>query len=333
MRIGYDPANLDQTCFNKLKEPITMPMQFGLMMRNGNHRCPGAGRFVRFEELKDLARAGEAAGFSTLFAPDHLLFRGRPPMVAEGETCGLWEAWTLLTGLAGVTERITIGPFVVCTAFRNPALLAKMADTFDEVSGGRLILGLGAGWHKPEFDAFGYSFDKLVSQFDEAMQVIYPLLRTGHVDFKGQYYEARDCELLPRGPRGNDIPIMIGAHGPRMMRLVAKYADEYNTVTHADPAEVAEPFAMLDAACDEVGRDRSAVLKTAGCFLMQEGSNQDPGGLPEKYIGGSEDQIVETMLGFHAAGVRHMTCFLSPWNTKGVERFGRVIERVQKATA
>ena len=102
---------------------------------------------------------------------------------------------------------MTLGPFVACTSFRNPALLAKMADTLDEVSGGRLILGLGAGWHQPEFDAFGYPWDHLVGRFEEALRVIVPLLREGHVDFRGQYYVARECELRPRGPRSSGPPI------------------------------------------------------------------------------------------------------------------------------
>ncbi|MFN8525069.1 MAG: LLM class flavin-dependent oxidoreductase [Chloroflexota bacterium] len=303
-------------------------MQFGLMMRSGEYLCPGAGRIVPWTELRDIARVAEDVGFDGLFAPDHLLFRDWPGKVPEGETRGLWEVWTVLSALAEATKRVTIGPFVMAMGFRNPALLAKMADTLDEVSGGRLILGLGSGRAEPEHTAFGYPFDHIYSRFDEALQVMVPLLRTGHVDFEGRYYQMRDCELRPRGPRGGNIPIWIGARGPRMLRLVAKYSDGYNTLTHVDASEVSAPFAQLRDACQDVGRDFSSMYLTAGANLMLPGSEHDPGGLPESYIGGSDDEIVERLKGFEAAGVQQMTFFLSPWSAKGVEGFGRVIERM-----
>src|SRR5215216_3659600 len=202
----------------------TNRLQLGLELRNGELRWPGGGRTVGWSELREMAIIAEAVGFDTLFVADHLLFRNSPPLVMpEGESRGVWEAWTLLSPLAEATSRVALGPFVACTSFRNPALLARMADTLDEVSGGRLILGLGAGWHQPEFDAFGYPFDHRASRFAEAIQIIVPLLREGRVDFRGQYYRADDCELRPRGPRPNGPPIWIGAWGSRMMGLVARY--------------------------------------------------------------------------------------------------------------
>ncbi len=115
------------------------------------------------------------------------------------------------------------------TKFRNPAILAKMAATLDAISGGRLILGLGAGWHAPEFEAFGIPFDHRVDRFEEALQIIVPLLHTGQVDFQGRYYRTPNCELRPRGPRASGPQILIGAAGPRMLRLAARYADAWNT--------------------------------------------------------------------------------------------------------
>ena len=305
-------------------------LQLGLMMRNGQNQPAGAGRVVRWTELRELAKLAEEIGIDTLFVPDHLIFRNAPPIVVpEGESRGVWEAWTLLTALAAVTTRVTLGPFVACTAFRSPALLAKMADTLDEVSDGRLILGLGAGWHPPEFDAFGYPFDHLAGRFDEALQIILPLLREGHVDFAGQYYQARECELLPRGPRPHGPPIWIGAKGPRMMRLVARHADAYNTVTHATPASLAEPFGRLDDACREVGRDPSTIKRTAGCFVMLPGAEDDAPGLPDQSIRGTTEEVADQLRAFHAAGVEHMTCFLGPWNARGLEAFGRVIQALR----
>ena len=155
------------------------------------------GHTPRWNEIKASAQHAEAAGFDSLWLPDHLIYdygnSGRP-------LHGVWECWSILTSLAAVTTRVEIGTTVVCTSFRNPALLAKMADTVDEISGGRLILGLGAGNHEPEFRAFGYPFDHLSGRFEESLQIIRGLLRNGKVDFQGQYYTARECELRPRGP-------------------------------------------------------------------------------------------------------------------------------------
>jgi alkanesulfonate monooxygenase SsuD/methylene tetrahydromethanopterin reductase-like flavin-dependent oxidoreductase (luciferase family) len=229
-----------------------------------------------------------------------------------------------------VTSRVTIGPFVACTGFRNPALLAKMADTLDEVSGGRLILGLGAGWHEPEYTAFGYPFDHLAGRFEEALQIIVPLLREGHVDFRGRYYEARECELRPRGPRPTGPPIWIGAAKPRMLRLVARYADAYNTVWHAGPDELAGPFGELDAACREVGRDPRTVARTAGCFVTLPGSEHLASAPPGRAVTGTPAEIAARLHAFAVAGARHMTIILDPWDARGIERFGSVIEALRK---
>jgi alkanesulfonate monooxygenase SsuD/methylene tetrahydromethanopterin reductase-like flavin-dependent oxidoreductase (luciferase family) len=153
-------------------------------------------------ELRQMARLAEQVGFDSLFVPDHLIFRASAYWAfPEGDSRGTWEAWTLLGALAEATSRAELGTYVSAGIFRQPALLAKMAVTLDEVSGGRLILGLGSGSHQPELTAFGFSSDHLASRFDEALQVLVPLLREGHVDFSGRYYQARDCELLPRWKR------------------------------------------------------------------------------------------------------------------------------------
>jgi alkanesulfonate monooxygenase SsuD/methylene tetrahydromethanopterin reductase-like flavin-dependent oxidoreductase (luciferase family) len=154
-----------------------------------------------------------------------------------------------------MTHRVELGSLVACTAFRNPALLAKMADTIDEISGGRLIVGLGAGWDGPENQAFDIKSDHRVDRFEEALQIIVPLLRTGRVDFAGKYYQARDCELRPRGPRPGGPPILIGAKGPRMLRLAASYADLWNAEgPMRQPGEIIPLRASGDAACAAVGR-------------------------------------------------------------------------------
>src|SRR5690348_13598032 len=160
------------------------------------------GKTPRYAEIRDLAREAEAVGLDSIWGFDHLLFR-----FPDQPTAGIWEVWTILSALADATQRVELGTLVMCVPFRNPALLAKMADTLDEVSDGRFILGLGAGWHEPEFDAFGAPFDHRASRLEEALKIIVPLLREGKVDFEGRFYQARDCVLLPRGrrPRGPKI--------------------------------------------------------------------------------------------------------------------------------
>ncbi|HLY25202.1 MAG TPA: LLM class flavin-dependent oxidoreductase, partial [Aggregatilineales bacterium] len=150
------------------------------------------GRTPTFKDLQTMAQVAEQSGLDSFWLADHLIYR----FPGQDETAP-WEAFTMLSALAAVTARIEIGSIVACTSFRPPALLAKMADTLDEISSGRFILGLGAGWHQPEYEAFGYPFDHLASRFEEALKIIVPLLREGHVDFQGKYYSVSNCVLRP----------------------------------------------------------------------------------------------------------------------------------------
>ena len=210
---------------------------------------PGVAR--RYVLIRDLVQQAEAEGFDSIWIYDHLLMR-----FPDQPTEGPWESWTILTALAEATQKVELGTIVLCTQFRNPALLAKMAATFDEVSNGRLILGLGAGWHEPEFKAFGYPFDHRVGRFEEALKIIGPLLREGHVDFTGKYYQAPDCEILPRGPRPKGPPILIAGKGARMLRLTARHADLWNTAWLRKPEPLVARKAAIDPATIIRGLDR-----------------------------------------------------------------------------
>ena len=186
-------------------------------------QLPEVERDVRWAEVRAMALLAEDVGFDSLWVGDHLLYR-----TPEGTPRGPWEAWSQLAALAAATTRVELGPLVAATSFHAPAMIAKKAATIDEISGGRLILGLGAGWHETEYRAFGFPFDHRVSRFEEAFTIIRTLLREGEIDFDGRFYQARDCALRPRGPRAAGPPIMVGSIGERMLAITAPHVDLWN---------------------------------------------------------------------------------------------------------
>jgi alkanesulfonate monooxygenase SsuD/methylene tetrahydromethanopterin reductase-like flavin-dependent oxidoreductase (luciferase family) len=182
-----------------------------------------AGATPRWSDILAMAQAAEAVGFDSVWVSDHVGF-GDP----DGEWSGAWESWTLLSAIAASTARVRLGTYVTCTPFRNPALLAKMAETLDEVSGGRLILGLGAGWNEPEFRAYGFPFEDRFDRFEDSLRIICSMLRTGTAHHDGTAAQARGARLEPRGPRPGGLPVMVGAGGPRMLRLTADRTKQRN---------------------------------------------------------------------------------------------------------
>src|SRR5918993_1332244 len=165
---------------------------------------------VPFPELIAMAQLAEQVGFDSLWLGDHLLYD-----LAVGPR-GPWEVWTSLAALAASTSTIEIGPLVACTSFHAPAMLAKQAATVDAISGGRLILALGAGWNPPDYRAFGFPYDHRVSRFDEAFTIIRTLLTEGAIDFHGEYHDVTGCVLHPMSPRPGGPPLMVGSIGDRM---------------------------------------------------------------------------------------------------------------------
>ncbi|MDP8922510.1 MAG: LLM class flavin-dependent oxidoreductase [Chloroflexota bacterium] len=310
-------------------------MQIGIMMRSGRGRASGAtDNPLRWRELSAMAQLAEEIGTDTLCVPDHLLFRTSGSVtLPEGETRGNWECFSILSALAATTRRATLLTMVACTSFRNPGLLAKIADTVDEVSDGRLLLGLGAGWHAPEYAAYGFPFEQRVSRFEEALRIIVPLLRGETVTFHGQFYDADDLVLVPRGPRPGGPPIWIGARRPRMLGLVAKYADAYHTdmlldVNGTGAAE--ELFKVVDDACRAVGRDPATLARTSGAAIAVEGADEVPGGPPAVCLRGSTEQIAEKLAAYAALGIRHFTFWLYPLSMQGVERLAPIVEAAHK---
>jgi alkanesulfonate monooxygenase SsuD/methylene tetrahydromethanopterin reductase-like flavin-dependent oxidoreductase (luciferase family) len=273
----------------------------------------------RWSELRALAREAEAVGFDALFVPDHLLMRGsRYWGIPDSETRGVWEAWTVLAALAEATSRVALGPFVTPTGFRNPALLAKMAATVDELSGGRLILGLGCGTPAPEYAAFGVPSDHLVARFEEALRIVVPLLRDGRVDFAGRYHAARDCELAPRGPRAGGPPIWIAAFRPRMLELAVRWGDGFVTAWHSRPEALSEPFAGVRAA--------PRLQKVVGTIVALDDGLR----FPQEVLRGPTDELAAQLDAFRLAGADHVVCMLYPRDRRGLERFAPVVDALRR---
>ena len=301
-----------------------------------------AGETLAWDDVLTITQTAEQAGFDSVWLPDHLLISmaetlrnigaAVSPEIEARAPQGSWDGWMLLAGLAAVTSRIELGTLVTCTSFRNPPLLAKMADTIDEISGGRLILGLGAGDSQYEHRAFGYPLDHLVGRFEEALIIIRTLLREGWIDHRGRYYQARACELRPRGPRQQGPPIMIGTlgAGPRMVRLTAQYADIWNGwlgSTVSDPALIPPIRTIIDEGCLKYGRDPATVKRTAGVqvIVADDGSRHGP-------IQGSIEEIVATLARFQEHGIDHLQIWLNPTTRDHLEAFLPVLERLKGAS-
>src|SRR5579864_1074076 len=207
-------------------------------------QLPEVERPVRWPEVRALATAAEDAGFDSVWLGDHMLYRGdgRPER-------GPWDVWTQLAAIAAVTERVHLGPLVAATAFHAPGVIARMATSLDEISRGRLVLGIGAGWNEIEFRAFGFPFDRLVSRFEESFEIVRRLLVGERVSFAGTFVTVADAVVLPRPARR--VPLMIGANRPRMLRIALPYVDAWNT-WYEPYGNTVEGFAQENARIDAI---------------------------------------------------------------------------------
>jgi alkanesulfonate monooxygenase SsuD/methylene tetrahydromethanopterin reductase-like flavin-dependent oxidoreductase (luciferase family) len=293
---------------------MTRPCKIGVQL-------PEVERSVPWPEYLDLARRAEALGFDSVWVGDHLIYD-----LPGGVTRGPYEAWTTLAAIAAATSRVELGPLVASTSFHAPAMLAKQAATVDAISGGRLIVALGAGWNQREYTAFGFPFDRRVSRFEEALSIIAPLLRTGHCTFAGQFYEVEDCVLDPAPVRPGGPPLVVGSNSPRMLGIALPVVDAWNVWWSIYGNSVEGYAAVVADVASRVPAGRT-VLATAAVLVTLPGGSG-------RLMGEDYDATVRTVglddLAAHvramaAAGASHLQLVLDPITAESMDLVGEVL--------
>jgi alkanesulfonate monooxygenase SsuD/methylene tetrahydromethanopterin reductase-like flavin-dependent oxidoreductase (luciferase family) len=275
---------------------------------------------ARWSEIRAMARLAEELGFDTIWTPDELLWRSE-----DGPPQGFWEAVAMAGAVAAVTSTASVGTWVLSALHRNAGLTAKAAETLDEISGGRFIFGLGAGHSWPgQAHAFGLPEDRIFDRFDEALNVIVPLLRSGYVDVEGTWHTARDLPQAPVGPRPGAIPLLIGGNGPKGQRHAVRHADIWSGYVEerAHPDEMAPRIASLEAICAEEGRDPGSIGRSVGLVVSPLAHS----GERESALSGSAGEIADAFRSFEAVGCTRLEVMLSPGTLAAMEALGRVLE-------
>src|SRR4051794_2926218 len=293
---------------------MTRPCKVGVQL-------PEVERYVPWPDYLDLARRAEAVGFDSIWVGDHLVYD-----LPGGVTRGPYEAWTTLAAIAAVTERVEIGPLVASTGFHAPAMLAKHAATVDAISHGRLILGLGAGWNRREFEAFGLPYDRRVSRFEEALAIIVPLLREGRATFHGRFYDVDDCVLDPRPAREGGPPIMLGSNSPRMLRIGLPVVNSWN-VWWSVYGNSVEGFAEAKAEVDAVMPKGRYVEATAAVLVTLPGGHGRlmGDGYDAKVTTIPSDDLAEHVRRLADAGATHLQLVLDPITADTIDTVGAAL--------
>jgi alkanesulfonate monooxygenase SsuD/methylene tetrahydromethanopterin reductase-like flavin-dependent oxidoreductase (luciferase family) len=296
-------------------------------------QLPEVERVVRWPELSEMIRTAEGIGLDSIWVGDHLLYTDR-----GDEPVGPWEAWSQLAAIAAITEHVQLGPLVAATSFHNPAMMAKKAATIQDISGGRLILGLGAGWNEAEYRAFGFPYDHRVSRFEEAFTIIRGLLREGHADHDGSYYQVDDLALLP--PASHPAPpLMVGSKGARMLAITLPHVDAWNAwwAWFGNTLEGYLPLRdIVDAACREVGRDPAEVERTVALLVgFDRGVGRaagDAGDVQAPPLPGDDPAaLAGTLAAFADAGVGHVQLVLDPITVESIGALEPTLRRLASA--
>ena len=275
-----------------------------------------------WSDVREMAMRAETIGFDAIWTPDELLWR-----VKDRLPQGVWDGVSMAGAVAAVTSRAKVGTWVLSALHRNPGIIAKTAETLDEISGGRFVFGLGAGHEWPgQARAFGLPEDHIFARFEEALQIIVPLMRGGHADFEGTWHAARDLPQAPVGPRPNRIPILIGGNGPRGQRAAALHADIWSGYceerAHVD--ELRPRLASLEAICAEIGRDPSTIGRSAGVLV----NPLEPAGQRADVISGSAEEIADAFRSFRDAGFTQLEIMFTPGTMAAFEALAPVLEHL-----
>ena len=283
------------------------------------------GATARWVEIRELAVRAEEIGFDAVWIPDELLWR--PP---DGQVRGWWECVAMAGAVAASTSRIKVGTWILSALHRNPGLTAKAVETLDEISAGRFVFGLGSGHAGRQAHAFGLPEDHVIGRFEEALEIIVPLLRGGRADFEGTYHAARDLEHRPVGPRPGRIPLMIGAKGPKMLRLAARHADVWSWYVEerSDLVEFGPRLAALEAACLEVGRDPATIGRSAG-IVVEPTAVTGAADVLAVPVHGSAEEIADGLRAFGAAGFTQLELLLWPRTLAALDAMAPVLELLE----
>ena len=295
-------------------------LQIGLVLPMGESFVDGS--TARWTEIRDLAVRAEALGLDTVWVADELLWRS-----ADEPAHGWWECVAMAGAVAAATSRIKVGTWVLSALHRNPGITAKAAETIDEISGGRFVLGLGSGHAGRQAHAFGLPEDRVFGRFEEAVEIIVPLLRKGRADFEGAFHAARVLEHRPVGPRPGRIPIMMGAKGPKMLQLAVRHADIWSWYVEerSDLTEFGPRLAAMLAACEAAGRDPATIGRSAGIIVepTQVTGAADVMGAP---VRGSAEEIADAFRAFGLAGYSQLELILWPPTIEALDAMAPVLE-------
>jgi alkanesulfonate monooxygenase SsuD/methylene tetrahydromethanopterin reductase-like flavin-dependent oxidoreductase (luciferase family) len=269
-------------------------------------------------QMRALAERAEELGFDTIWTIDELLwlYKDKPPM-------GVWDGVSVTGAVAAVTSRAKIGTWVLSALHRNAGIIAKTAETIDEISGGRFVFGIGAGHAYPgQAHAFGLPEDKIVGRFEDALQIIVPLVRKGRADFQGTYHSANDLTQLPQGPRPGAIPLFIGGNGPRVQRLAIRHGDIWSSYIESSVDEAAPRMASFLAICAEEGRDPASIGKSIGMSanpLLAHGEKPDT-------LSGSAEEMAATLRTFVDGGYTQVELMFEPPTIEALDALAPLIE-------
>jgi alkanesulfonate monooxygenase SsuD/methylene tetrahydromethanopterin reductase-like flavin-dependent oxidoreductase (luciferase family) len=307
-------------------------MRIGLINQL-NGRPDGTRPAPTWESIKERAATAEATGFDVFVFEDAMLYKG------ERASDGVWEATTIAAAVALVTERMAFGTSVINSPYRSPAIVAKIAETIDEISGGRFVLGIGAG-NTPESDylAFGAPADMRYSRFAEAIQIIHALLKTGAVDFQGEFYSAVEAEMVLRGPSKTGPPINIAAGSPKMLQLAARYGDLWNwwgwdETLDETVARMRPIVEHLDRSCEAEGRDPATLARTLDLYLVVpepfQASFEEAEEVPfQRPVTGSHEEIASHLISLAGLGFSEIRCDLWPKTTEAIAAMQPVVDLV-----